>query len=158
MSKHRIAQVLTAVALGILLLLLSVRRGSVASTGAGQAQTPQDAIYTMLDAARSGNVRAYVSHYADPMARHLRQTIREKTENGFRDYLISFDSAIKGVAVMDPVPASGDEITVRVEYIYQDRNEAQLMHLVKQGGEWKISRVETTERASTLIPYGTPVE
>jgi hypothetical protein len=112
----------------------------------------------MLEAARSGNVRAYISHFADPAASDLRQTIREKSETEFRDYLISFDSAIKGVAVMDPGPANGDAIAVRVEYIYPDRNEAQLMHLVKQRGEWKIARVETTERAKTLVRYGTPVE
>ena len=158
MSRDRIARILTTAVIGLVLLLVWVRRGAVAPAATAATQTPQDAIYKMLEAARSGNVRAYVSHYADPMARDLRQTIREKTETGFHDYLISFDSAIKGVAVMDPGPANGDEIAVRVEYIYQDRNEAQLMHLVKQAGEWKIARVETTERAKTLVPYGAPVE
>jgi hypothetical protein len=158
MTRDRIARILTAAALGLVLLVVWVRRGSVAPAAAAPAQTPQDTIYKMLEAARSGDVRAYMSQYADPMASDLRQTVREKTESGFRDYLISFDSAIKGVAVMDPGPAIGDGIAVRVEYIYPDRNEAQLMHLVKQRGEWKIARVETTERAKTLVPYGTPVE
>jgi hypothetical protein len=158
MTRDRIARILTAAALGIVLLLVWIRRGSVVPAAAEVAQTPQDTIYKMLEAARSGNVRAYLSHYADPMASDLRQTIREKTESGFRDYLISFDSAIKGVAVMDPGSTNGDGISVRVEYIYPDRNEAQLMHLVKQGSEWKIAQVETTERAKTLVPYGTPVE
>ncbi len=47
---------------------------------------------------------------------------------------------------------------MRVEYVYQDRNEAQSMYLEKLSGAWKIARVEAAERVKTLIPYGTPVQ
>jgi hypothetical protein len=45
-----------------------------------------------------------------------------------------------------------------VEYVYQDRNEAQIMHLEKAGNDWKIARVDGAERVKTPVPYGTPVQ
>ena len=39
--------------------------------------------------------------------------------------------------------ASDREATARVEYVYQDRNEVQIVHLEKIGVEWKIARVES---------------
>ena len=47
---------------------------------------------------------------------------------------------------------------VRVEYVYQDRNEAQMMFLEKTQGGWRIARVDGSERVKTLVPYGTPVQ
>ena len=32
-----------------------------------------------------------------------------------------------------------------------------VMFVVEVGGEWKIARLEETERVKTLVPYGTPV-
>jgi hypothetical protein len=50
------------------------------------------------------------------------------------------------------------EVSVRIEYVYPDRNETQTMFLEKTGNEWKIARVESAEPVKTLVPYGTPVE
>lgn len=47
---------------------------------------------------------------------------------------------------------------MRVEYVYQDRNEVQMMYLEKRPSGWKISRTDGDERVETLVPYGTPVK
>ena len=70
----------------------------------------------------------------------------------------SSNAEIKGVAVEEPKQMSDSEVQVRVEYVYQDRNEVQIMYLEKQTGEWKIARVDSAERVKTLVPYGTPVQ
>jgi hypothetical protein len=119
--------------------------------------TPQDAIYGMLDAARSGNVAAYLASYTGPMLASLQQSVRETTEAAFSAYLRDSNNAIKGVAIVDPQITSEREATARVEYVYQDRNEVQIVHLERAGSDWKIARVESAERVKTLIPYGTPV-
>ncbi len=49
------------------------------------------------------------------------------------------------------------EVKVKVEYVFQDRNEVQWMYLEKSGNSWRIARVDTAERIQTLVPYGTPV-
>jgi hypothetical protein len=79
------------------------------------------------------------------------------TAGGFARYLIENNKQIKGFAVSEPQTLSGGEVEVRVEFVYQDRNEAQQFLLAKSAGEWTITGVHTAERVETLVPYGTPV-
>jgi len=120
--------------------------------------TPQDAIYAMLDAARLGDVKTYLASYSGQMESSLRQSIGETTESGFAKYLKNQNASIKGIAISEPQQLTDREVKVRVEYVYQDRNEAQTMFLEKNAGGWKITRVDGTERVKTLVPYGTPVQ
>ncbi|HLK63421.1 MAG TPA: hypothetical protein VKU19_08275 [Bryobacteraceae bacterium] len=119
--------------------------------------TPQEAIYAMLDAARSGNVAGYLARYTGEMLASLEASIRESTEPAFSQYLRDSNATVKGVAVNEPQFTGESEAAVQVEYVYQDRNEVQILHLEKQRGEWRIARVEGAERIKTLVPYGTPV-
>jgi hypothetical protein len=119
---------------------------------------PQDAVYAMLDAARAGNVPAYLARYDGALQASLRQSAREMGDAAFAKYLRDSNAAIKGVAVEAPQQQSPAEATLHVEYVYQDRNEAQTMLLRQVGGAWKIARVDGAERVKTLVPYGSPVE
>lgn len=160
MTKERKTHVATIAAL---ILALAVALGQKEGWRRGPAApkeppSPQDAIYAMLDAARAGNVAAYLACYSGAMQASLQQSVRESTEAGFAKYLRDSNAAIKGVAVSDP-PAGGDnEVSVRVEYVYQERNEAQTVHLERVSGAWRIARVDGAERIKTLVPYGTPVQ
>jgi hypothetical protein len=158
MKKDRTAKILTFVVLGALLSVVWIRRNGIGLARTAVETGPEDAVYAMLEAARTGNTQAYLAHYADPIARDLRQAVGEKTEDGFRRYLVASDAGIKGVALGDPKPSGGGEVTLRVEYVYRDRNEAQMMYLIRKPDGWKISRVESAERVKTLVPYGTPVQ
>jgi hypothetical protein len=120
--------------------------------------TPQDAIYAMLDAARSGDVRSYLAAYTGQMAAALEQSVAESTPAGFAKYLRDSNAAITGVAISEPQALTDREVKVRVEYVYQDRNEAQFLYLEKGPPGWKIARVDGAERVKTLVPYGTPVQ
>ena len=120
--------------------------------------TPQDAIYSMLDAARLGDVKTYLAAYTGQMETALKQSIAETTESRFAKYLRDQNTAIKGIAISEPQTLTDREVKVRVEYVYQDRNEAQVMFLEKAKGDWRITRVESSERVKTLVPYGTPVQ
>ena len=91
------------------------------------------------------------------MERRLQQSRREMTTAGFVAYLIERNRPIKGVVVFDPDAVTESEARVRVEYVYQDRNEAQSFHLEKLPGGWKISEVDEAQRVETPVPYGTPV-
>ena len=119
---------------------------------------PRDAIYKMLDAARAGDAAAYLSCYTGQMETMLRQSQSEMGPQAFSQYLINTNKEIKGIALSEPVPLTDREARVRVEYVYQDRNEAQQFYLEKAPGDgWHIARVDSTERVKTLVPYGTPV-
>jgi hypothetical protein len=112
----------------------------------------------MLDAAREGSSKKYLSCYAGQMEALLKQALAESTEPAFARYLQESNSAIKGVAISEPQSITEREAKVRVEYVYQDRNEVQYMYLERVAGAWKIARVDSAQRVKTLIPYGTPVQ
>jgi len=169
--KPRIAQVLAILTLAVALGATAARQKGWKMPGWNElawnasrlrpaaGATPQDAIYAMLDAARAGDVKKYLAAYTGAMETALRQSIAESSDTAFRKYLQDTNAALKGVAVMTPEAAAGDrEVKVRVEYVYQDRNEAQTMNLEKTTGGWKIARVDSAERVKTLVPYGTPVQ
>ena len=163
MNKQRIAQILTVLILaGVLGATLIKKNGWTFRTTRAAMQpaqaTPEDAIYAMLDAARKGDVQKYLAAYSGPMQTSLRQSIAESSNSAFSQYLQDTNAALKGVAVMAPEITSDREAKARVEYVYQDRNEAQNMYLEKTTTGWKITRVETAQRVKTLVPYGTPVK
>jgi len=163
MNKQRIAQVLTVLILaGVLGATLIKKNGWTFRTTRAAMQpaqaTPEDAIYAMLDAAQKGDVQKYLAAYSGAMQTSLRQSIAESSNSAFSQYLQDTNAALKGVAVMAPEITSDREAKARVEYVYQDRNEAQNMYLEKTTTGWKITRVETAQRVKTLIPYGTPVK
>ena len=120
--------------------------------------SPQDAIYAMLDAARAGDVKAFLAAYTGQMAAALEQSLAESTPAAFAKYLRDSNAAIKGVAISEPQTLTDHEVKVRLEYVYQDRNEAQVLYLEKGAAGWKITRVDGAERVKTLVPYGTPVQ
>ena len=156
MNKERKAQIITA---GVLVVALGVVVARKARPNApSEPAGPQDAIYAMLDAAREGNVRRFMSSYSGEMAQSLGQTLREGGEPQFAKYLRESNVAVKGVAINEPQPLSEREVKARVEYVYQDRNEVQYMYLEKTGAGWKIHRVDSSDRVKTLVPYGTPVQ
>ena len=160
MSKQARARVATIIVLLGALGMILARKGDLRASLTGLTQrterTPQDAIYSMLDAARNGDVNKYMASYTGQMAQSLERAQAESQD--FAAYLRDSNAALKGIAVMDPQAQSEREVKVRVEYVYQDRNETQFFYLEKTGREWKISRAETAERIKTIIPYGTPVQ
>jgi hypothetical protein len=156
MTRERTAQVATVAILAAALVLVAVKRGGWKARAA--PVTPQDTVYRMLDAARDGDVRAYLGCYTGQMDSTLRQIVTEKGAPALAAYIRNFNASIKGVALQEPQPVSDREVRLRVEFVYQDRNEAQLYYLEQAGGEWKISRLENTQGVQTPVPYGTPVE
>lgn len=152
MKKDRITKIATVAVLAVLAAIALTRnRQTVAPPG------PQDTIYEMLDAARSGDTQRYLAQFAGRMQVNLKQTVAERSDADFRNYLKATNAEIKGVALSPPKQVSDTVVELRVEYVYQDRNEVQTVLLEKQGDRWKIARVDGAERIKTLIPYGTPV-
>ena len=110
-----------------------------------------------LDAAREGKVNEYLNAHTGQMEQSLRKAVAESTEAGFSQYLKESNAPIKGIALQEPLALTDREVKVKVEYVFQDRNEVQWMYLEKSGNSWRIARVDTAERIQTLVPYGTPV-
>jgi len=157
-SRDHIAKLITFLALALIVGFVLLRRPGSSLNRREAATGPADAVYAMLDAARGGDIRAYLSHYSGAMNATLQRAVIDQGEAGFKNYLISSNAAIKGVAVMDPRPVSDGEVAIQVEYVFQDRNERQTMYLQNRDGAWTIDRVDTSEQVKTAVPYGTPVQ
>lgn len=169
MSKDAKAQAVTTVLIVAALAAVGWKQGlfewpagapgAAVFSGGGRAKSdqPRDVIYAMLDAARDGEIDAYLDCYSGQMEKTLRQSFAEMGEGKFAAFLQERNREIKGIAMNEPEFASDDEARVRVEYVYAERNEVQQFYLSKQSGDWKIARVSAPQRIRTPIPYGTPV-
>jgi hypothetical protein len=160
MTKERMAQIVTILILAAAASAAIVRKIDVGTSFAGLVQrtepTPQDAVYAMLDAARAGDVAKYAASHTGQMEQSLRRVISESGD--FAQYLRNSNAGIKGIAVAEPEVLSPQEVKVRVEYVFQDRNEIQFLYLDKTAAGWKISRVDSAERIETPVRYGTTVQ
>jgi hypothetical protein len=124
---------------------------------AAPLQTPEDRIYKMLDAARAGDTNAYLDCFSGEMRQQLSQVIKETSAVQFSRYLVAQNLAFTGVAVSVAQKPDPDSARLRVEYVYSGRNEVQEVSLLKDDGKWRISKIASSERIATLIPYGTRV-
>jgi hypothetical protein len=153
-GRARIATISILVA--VTAVVVFRKAGVPFSLGARTPPSPQDVIYAMFDAGKAGDVPGYLSCYSGAMAPALERARNESAD--FAKYLQDSNAGLKGIAVMEPQLDSDREVKVRVEYIYQERNEAQIFFLENGSRGWKITRVEPVERVKTLVPYGTPVQ
>ena len=154
MNKTRI---LTLAVLAAALAMALLRRGAAPARETSAPPEPQDTIYAMFNAARAGEVASYLATFTDPMAATLRQALAETTESEFKKNLRGSYASVKGIAVSSLQQTADTEGSVRVEYVYQDRNESQMMYLAKTPAGWKISRTEADQRIAVPVPYGTRV-
>src|SRR5258708_17836419 len=140
MTKERKTQMVTvlvlAAAFGVVLAqktgwkLSEVKVSDMVQRSAPKPEpSPQDAIYAMLDAARVGDVKAYLSSYTGQMDAALKQSLAETTEAGFAKHLKDSNTAVKGIAISEPHTVTDRVVKVRAEYVYQYRNEAHTMYL-----------------------------
>ncbi len=167
MTQQQKARAATVTVIGLAFLIIAGRQmeWSFSESGAAAIVTgkpeeppdPVDTINRMMDAARDGDVEAYLACFSGDMERRLRQTLKEMTRKGFAEYLTGTNRSIKGFAMYEPERISEREVEVRVEYVYVERNEAQQYFLEKRTDQWTIARIDEVERVETLVPYGTPV-
>ena len=119
--------------------------------------TPEDAVYSMLDAARAGNTAVYVEAFSGPLQHQIQQVVRESGKTQFAIYLSGQSTSFQSVALSIADQPSDVEARLRVEYIYLNRNEVQIYHLQKLDSRWKVVGISGTDLTKTLIPWGTAV-
>jgi hypothetical protein len=159
-NRAWISRLLTAALIvGVVVLIVARQRPELSPRAEAPRveREPQAIIYDMFEAARRGDERAYLGCFTGDLERQLRQSAGEQGP-AFREYLRQTNSGVKGLAVNAPQQVTASALRARVEYVYQDRNEAQNVELQKVEGQWKIARIESAERVKTAIPYGTPLQ
>ena len=152
MTRNRLAAFLAVAALaGVLGLGIAHDREKQPAVDG-----PQGAVYSMLAAARIGNVSLYLDHFVSPAVDALRQTIRDEGGIAFSNSLRESNVSLEGIAVADP-EWLGDGAQLRVEYVYRERTVVQHFLLRKAGARWKIYNVASENSVRMPTPFGTPV-
>jgi hypothetical protein len=121
------------------------------------AESPEDSIYAMLDAARTGDTKAYLDSFSKPVREQLQQVIKEDSEAKFAEYLKSQNTAFQSVAISVADRPSDSEVQARVEYVYANRNEVQSLYLRKEASRWRIFKIAGSDQIKTLVPFGSAV-
>ncbi len=153
--KKRLPAIVTVLLIaGALVFFVARQRLKTAESGFNAAN-PESVIWRMSDAARAGDVQAYLNCFDGGLRRNLEKTVAEMGERQFREYLKRLNEDITGIAVSDLNLVGEAGAKLRVEFVYRGKNEAQQHHLILRDGAWRIDRADESERINTLIPYGT---
>ena len=152
--KNRLPAIVTVFLIaGALIFFIARQRSKTADPGFNAAN-PESVIWRMSDAARVGDVQAYLNCFDGELRRNLEKTLAEMGERKFGEYLKRLNEEITGIAISDLQLTGEAGASLRVEFVYRGKNEAQQHHLILRDGAWKIDRLDESERIKTLIPYG----
>jgi hypothetical protein len=160
MKRNTRARVLAVTALLGVLAVGSARKAGWFRGTVTPAVTDEEAIsagvYATMNAARAGDVSRYLSGYTGPVRVALERSLDDSGRAAFARYLQSLDAGVKGLAVSVEVGV-GREAKARVERVYQERNEVQVVYLEKERGAWRIARTDGDQAVKAAIRYGTPI-
>lgn len=116
---------------------------------------PEDVVWRASDAAKQGDVQAYLSLFDGPLRERLQRAASDMGEAQFSSYLKRLSDDLTGIAVSDLVQTGDDSATLRIEFVYRGRNEVQQHQFKRVGGDWKIVGVGDAEWLKGLVPWGT---
>jgi hypothetical protein len=150
--KQRLPAIIT-VLLIISAIAFFAKRNQTSSIGKAPV-TPEDVVWRMSDAAREGNVAAYLDCFSGALRQNVQRAVAEMGEAQFSQYLKRLNQEMTGIAVSDFERISDAEATLRVEFVFRGGNEAQKHHFKLIDGAWKIEKLDGAERIKPLIPYG----
>jgi len=155
MRKHLPTVVTVVLVVGALMIL--TQRERFAGLKWKAATTPESVVWRMSDAAREGNVQAYLDCFSGPLRQSLAKTAADMGEVRFSEYLKRLNDEMTGIAISDFEKVSEDSAVLRVEFVFRRKNEAQRHHFKLVDGKWKIDSLDNSESVKSLIPYGTGV-
>ncbi len=133
------------------------------STGASFAASPAQELPALaaaeflrgtLDAARKGDVAAYLSSFGGALRQRLQHDVEQQGNAAFAADLQRAARARKGHALYAPEPDGPGAYVIIVESVYPDRNERQAYRLERTDGNWLITAVEPKRGHTPLTRYG----
>ena len=139
---------------GALFFFAQRQKRKVAEETLAESSSAEAVIWQMMDAARAGDGAAYLNCFTSELKQKLEKTRAEMGAQSFSEYLKRLDAELTGVAVSDFAQRNEAEASLRVEFVYRGKNEAQQHRFQLVNGVWKIAQVDGAERINVLVPYG----
>ena len=153
--KRTLAALVTAILLaGALLLGNRDRRASTAP-----AATPEDCIQQMFEAARLGDIDAYLNCFTGPQRKQIERRLADQPRETFAQSLIDAVQDLKGRAIAQTSEQreGANRVELSVDRVYENGYERQSYQLVREAGAWRIDEVAPAVPYQPDIPYGAPV-
>lgn len=111
----------------------------------------------VVAATRDGDVRRYLACFAEPLRGELAAAVSSQGRAAFAESLRRFyRTPVTGVAVSEQ-QIDGDRATARLEWVYRDDSDVQMVSLVRERGRWLIAELSGKTRIELDLPWGTPV-
>ena len=153
--KKRLPAIVTILLIGGALVVLTQReRFSGWRSESKSLPTPEDIVWRMSDATREGDVKSYLDCFSGALRQSLQKTADDMGESQFGLYLKKLNSELTGIAVSEFEQPNEQTASLKVEFVYRGKNEAQKHSFKLLEGGWKITQVDGSEQIKTLIPYG----
>ena len=160
MRQRRLISVIGAAGLIAVVLLLSRERSAeTPAVNASPEDTVDRCLERMLEAARVGDLDAYLDCFSGPLRERLAREIASRQRDAAAAELQSGEADLKSFAthpLMPPREGEGEAV-VTLERIYARRHDLQRVRLQNRNGAWKIVELVPVDRVAPPIPYGTPV-
>lgn len=109
----------------------------------------------MSQYSREGRVREYLDCFTGELRSELEQAGGQMKPGEFAELLRRRSAPVRGIAISDQTPVDNGTVHLKVEWVFEDRNETQTFTLRKVKGSWKISGMTDAEYKKPEIPYGT---
>jgi hypothetical protein len=136
--------------------------GAILAVGCGGESAPEKGspggcIRAMLRYSRDGVVKDYLDCFTGELRQELEQARDQAGAKEFANLLRGRAEPVRGVAVSDETAVDDVTTRLKVEWVFEDRNEIQMFTLAKEGGTWRISDMTEAQYMKPEIPYGTEV-
>ncbi|OPZ05375.1 MAG: hypothetical protein BWZ10_03049 [candidate division BRC1 bacterium ADurb.BinA364] len=145
----------TAIAAAIALAIGLAAGGCGAGQGDGAAKTPSERVRLMSQSARLGQTDAYLACFDGDLKTELAHARDQAGEEAFADMLRRRAAPVRGMAISDQTDAGDSMVRLKVEWVFEDRNEIQAIGLRQSNGDWKIVQMDEAQYRKPAIPYGT---
>jgi len=119
--------------------------------------TPAGRVHAMARHSSEGKVNEYIDCFTGQLRADLEQTRDQMKPEAFAELLRRRSAPVRGIAISEQTQPDENTARMKVEWIFEDRNEAQYFTLVKVNGDWKISDMSNSQYNKPEIPYGTRV-
>lgn len=128
----------------------------------GRGKSTEDAsasgcIRAMSTDSREGRVEDYLDCFTGELRAKLEQARDQMKPGEFAQTLRRRSAPVRGIAIYDQTEVDDKTTRLKVEWVFEDRNEIQTFTLRKVKGAWKISDMTESEFKKPEIPYGTKV-
>ena len=146
---------------GTALVITAILAGVILRSGpeATASDDPQDCLDRMFQAAKAGDVTAYLDCFEGELHGQLNRAASDRSHGVFSRSLKDSVSAIVGRSILhhQTTDSGSDQVRIVVELAYDGRPWESRAYWLRQGsGVWKIVRMGPVDVHEPAVPYGTP--